>query len=444
MRSGSASVGAGGGEQRPPFGGDRLADALGRGFVHAPLLRAAASRPAPLLGRGQRPVLETRGERPAVGRDRALAGGEDEAALPAVGFLDVVLLGVGGGDLEADAPRRRARPDVEDVGGVVLRRLDVVLVGVGPVQLHLFAVIGDQIGRPAAGDVAALRDEIALRVVAGEEGGEAVVYVGLGVGVLLGPGEPRALPGPGQAQRPLHLGEQVAVEERAYLRRLDVHDPVEAEIEVAAVELEHLAQQGLEPVEILAGRWRGRIFLHVPGSAALGVDGGQWIVNSSRADGQPPSAVRAIALETPSLLFSPARGGVGGPVGERSRRPNGEAGRAVFSPPWVFSPPPGRGEERRRRPRAPCPAMAMSASRRKISKCDRPGGTPLPTSPLKGGGVRAGRGEERRRRPRAPLPGDGDRRRAIAEFPNAITLHPLPTIHYPLPTIHSPPATRAG
>ena len=313
-----------GGEQRPPFGGDRLADALGRGFVHAPLLRAAASRPAPLLGRGQRPVLEPRGERPAVDRDRALAGGEDEAALPAVGFLDVVLLGVGGGDLEADAPRRRALADVEDVGGVVLRRLDVVLVGVGPVQLHLFAVIRDQIGRPAAGDVAALRDEIALRVVAGEEGGEAVVDVGLGVGVLLGPG---------QAQRPLHLGEQVAVEERAYLRRLDVHDPVEAEIEVAAVELEHLPQQGLEPVEILAGRWRGLHFPHVPGSDALGVDGGQWIVNSSRADGQPPSAVRAIALEAPSLLFSPAREGVGGPVGERSRRPNGEAGRAVFSPP---------------------------------------------------------------------------------------------------------------
>ena len=35
--------------------------------------------------------------------------------------------------------------------------------------------------------------------------------------------------------------------------------------------------------------------------------------------------------------------------------------------------------------RAACPAIVTSESRRKISKCDRPGGTPLPTSPLEGG-----------------------------------------------------------
>ena len=67
-------------------------------------------------------------------------------------------------------------------------------------------------------------------------------------------------------------------------------------------------------------------------------------------DAACPGPPRAIALETPSSLFPPGQGGgVRGPIGERSRWPNREPGRAVFSPPpwvfppWVFSPPPFQG-----------------------------------------------------------------------------------------------------
>ena len=168
---------------------------------------------------------------------------------------------------------------------------------------------------------------------------------------------------------------------------------------------------------------------------------------------------RAIALENSSSLLPPGQGEESGsPVRERSRWPNRKADRAVCAPPpWkgggreggcpgtdrtgVSRPPPAprrpalssppwkgaggmtppptrtpardpppdlppeRGEERRRRPRAPCPAIAVSACHRKISIRDRPamlgasrrwrGTSPSPTSPLEGGG------EERKRQPKA-------------------------------------------
>ena len=69
--------------------------------------------------------------------------GQQEAALLAGRFLDVVLLVVGGCDLETDTPPLVA--DGEGVGGVVLSRRDVVLVGVGPVELHLLAVVRDEV-----------------------------------------------------------------------------------------------------------------------------------------------------------------------------------------------------------------------------------------------------------------------------------------------------------
>ena len=47
-----------------------------------------------------------------------------------------------------------------------------------------------------------------------------------------------------------------------------------------------------------------------------------------------PASPRVIALETPSSLLFPEQGEESGsPVRDRSRWPNGEAGRAVFSPP---------------------------------------------------------------------------------------------------------------
>ena len=269
---------------------------MGR-LVDPALLGTAVARPPLLLALRQRPVLEADGELPALDGDGAPAACGHEAALPAVGLLDVVLLVVGRGDLEADAPRRLASAGREGVGGVVLRRLDVVLVRVGPVQLHLLPVVGDEVGGPAAARVAALRDEVALGVVTGEEVGEMVVDVGLGVRVLLHLGEPAVqlddpgrgvevgvvaessgrlavllqlplqlgpLLGAGQVQLRLHLRQQIAVEERGDLGRFQVHDPVQAKVQIAPVELEHLAQQGLQPAELVRGArsrprtvWRG-------------------------------------------------------------------------------------------------------------------------------------------------------------------------------------------
>ena len=54
-------------------------------------------------------------------------------------------------------------------------------------------------------------------------------------------------------QRRLHLRQQVVVKERFDFRRFQVHDPVQPEIEVPSVKLEHLAQNGLQPVEFFYG-----------------------------------------------------------------------------------------------------------------------------------------------------------------------------------------------
>ena len=278
-------------QQRLPVGIEHSKDAAHRRFVDPPLLGAAIARPLLLLAFRQRPVLEPNDQIAVIDLDCALAAGEHETALPAVGLLDVVLFVVRRRDLEPDAPRRVARTDGEHVGGVVLRRLDVVLVRVGPVQLHLLAVVGNQVGRPAAARITALRDEVALGVVPSEEIGEMVVDVGLGVGVLLHlreapvqlddlrrrvpvgidterrrrlPGAPQLLHQTGallvarELQLLLHLRQQVVVEKRHDLGRLQVHDPVQAEVEVAAVELEHFAQQRAQPIELVRGA-RGRL-----------------------------------------------------------------------------------------------------------------------------------------------------------------------------------------
>ena len=272
------------GQRNAPVGRRRGEDPFGRRLVDAALLRSAVPRPALPFAFRQRPVREADDQIVLLDGDGAPAAGEHEAAPPAVRLLDVVLLVVGRRDLEPDAPRTAAGVDGEDIGGVVLRRLDVVLVGVRPVELHFLAVVGEEVGGPATARIAALRDEVAVAVVAGEEVGEVVVDVGLGVRVLLHLGEPPVQlddrgrsgrigieaqlpgclarvfdlllqPGPfrggGQVELRLHLRQQVPVEERRDLGRLQVHDAVQAEVQIAAVETEHLAQQRLQPVELL-------------------------------------------------------------------------------------------------------------------------------------------------------------------------------------------------
>ena len=257
-------------------------DAFRRRLVDAGLLVGAVARKPLLLAVRQRTVLEADDEIVALDGHRRRSG-ENKAALPAGRLLDIVLLVVGARDLEAHAPP--TVPGREDVGSVVLRRLDVVLVGVRPVELHLLTVVGDEIGRPAAARVAALRHEVAFGVIAGEEAGEVAVDVRLGLRVRPGVGDlsaeildtfrffrvgnpqvsergkrgPQLLVQPGPIlgrdplQRVLHLGQQIVVQERGDLPRLQVHDPVQAEVEVPAIELEHLAEEGPQPVELLLG-----------------------------------------------------------------------------------------------------------------------------------------------------------------------------------------------
>jgi hypothetical protein len=101
--------------------------------------------------------------RPVVDAGDGLALDQRKAALLVV-VLAVVLGGVGGGEAEVD---RAAVFQLEAVVGEVLAALGVVLILVGPVQHHLFTRVGDGVGVAL---VAALADEVAVVVVAGEEG----------------------------------------------------------------------------------------------------------------------------------------------------------------------------------------------------------------------------------------------------------------------------------
>ena len=149
-------------------------------LVDSVLLSAAAAGVGSLLAFPQWPVLEANDQFTVVEFDsfRALAIRQQETALLVVRFLDVVLFAVGLRYLEPHTPPPFAGAHGEDIGGVILGGLDVVLILIGPVQLYFLAVIGDEIGRAASARVAALRDEVALGVIAGEEIGEVVVDVG--------------------------------------------------------------------------------------------------------------------------------------------------------------------------------------------------------------------------------------------------------------------------
>ena len=159
----------------------------------------------------------------------------------------------------------------------MLGRLDVVLVCVGPMELHFLAVVGHREGRSLAGRLTggvAARNEIAVVVVPFEKAVEVVVDLALGGGgILCG-----LVPG----TRFLHLGntlwlgcpvfsgglnfllvlgfelglagvvnftegiaddgEQVVFKEACYLLGLGVHDAVEPEVEVGLVQLEKILE----------------------------------------------------------------------------------------------------------------------------------------------------------------------------------------------------------
>ena len=172
----------------------------------------------------------------------------------------------------------------------MLVRLDIVLVVVRPVQIDLFAVVGD--GVSAGARVAALGYEVAVLPVAPEEVVEAVVDVrldgvaragagGVGAGLQIAPSRRGTAKGVVEgavgvyrirAQRfddvvsrrfeRVMGGGLVAHRAARQLRRhgigqplrdepldgvaLVVHNAVDAEIEIGAVELKQLAQQVLK------------------------------------------------------------------------------------------------------------------------------------------------------------------------------------------------------
>ena len=244
----------------------------------APVAVAAA------FGHGQRAVLEGDRDRPSVGVPRCLIDQRHEEPLVA---LHVVLLDVGVLEPEAHCHAVGGGPVVvaEVLGG-----LDVVLVAVRPVQVHLLAVVGD--GVPLIPAVPPPGDEVPVLVVPAEERVQVVVGIGfdslpapaglcrrLGLQVVLAArsaGVPviqvavrvdrvsaevlddylsRSL----QVGHGLRLPGQVAgLKIGGYARGqlidnealdgipLVVHDAIDAEVQVRAVELEQLAQQALE------------------------------------------------------------------------------------------------------------------------------------------------------------------------------------------------------
>jgi len=204
--------------------------------------------------------------------------------------LDVVL---GHGRLDQNEPHAKGPAEGLDREGVVLQRLgglDVVHVACGPVEEDLLAVVGHGVG--LGGPVAAAGDEVAVLVVAGEEVVQVVEDLGLaGLGGLGGLETPALflvcvhktlddLDGAGAVLLPdlaggtegvggnllldllrkgldlalqggplltceggeglVHLTGQLLAQERLYLAALQVQQAVDAEVQVRAVELEHL------------------------------------------------------------------------------------------------------------------------------------------------------------------------------------------------------------
>ena len=96
--------------------------------------------------------------------------------------------------------------------------------------------------------------------------------------------QPGPILGGDPLERVLHLRQQVVVEEGGDLPRLEVHDPVQAEVQITPVKLEHLPEEGPQPIELLLGARGGlrvatrgvgrRRVGHRPGSGRLGKGAG--------------------------------------------------------------------------------------------------------------------------------------------------------------------------
>ena len=167
----------------------------------------------------------------------------------------------------------------------VFAALDVVLVFVGPVQVHLAPVVGHAVGRGAAvvfAGVVALAQKVAVVVIAFKKAVQVVVNLGFGVAAF----QRQFVGGAGLHDRWRRFGvccakafglfdglghfqlgmlhaacafgpksgfnffEQILVQKLGDLLAFGVHDFVEAKVQLGFVELEQLFQQGFEAVAL--------------------------------------------------------------------------------------------------------------------------------------------------------------------------------------------------
>ena len=254
--------------------------------------------PGVLLARlfGIGPVFELDHQRAIVVQYDRLLLVDDEIALGGFGCLDVAVFPFGGvDDAEVHETRGlvvdfqaqfvgfsqgadfRGLPEVNGVVLEVLGGLDVVLIRVGPVQLHFLAVVGHGERRGFPGrfaGVVAPRNEVAVIVVPFEEAVETVVNLTFNSGGVLGGlvafarllhhrhgfgiGSP-VFPGGFDFLLVLGLelglaaivhfakglandGEQVVLEETRHLLGFRVHDAVEPEVKIGLIQLEQLLE----------------------------------------------------------------------------------------------------------------------------------------------------------------------------------------------------------
>ena len=242
---------------------------------------------------------------------------QNEETLVGLGGLDVAVLTLGGlDDAKMDLERRfilgteqdtdlillpqgadlLGLPQIEGKVGKILGALDVILVGVGPVQFHFLAVVRHGKRRGLAGcfpGVIAAGDKVAVVVVALKEAIQVVIHIGLGAGrildciqrgfglfdrlglfrigcaeilgglngLLIG-GLQLGLAGlVGITEGIRHDFQQVGADEVLNFLRLGVHDAVKAEIEVRLVELKQLGKLLQKAAAKLFGRWHGYLLI---------------------------------------------------------------------------------------------------------------------------------------------------------------------------------------
>ena len=267
----------------------------GGGFCDDFVLGVGLAVPGAFCGR-KGAVFEWYGDGLALGvPGRFGSAGHEEPPVA----LDVILLDVGVGQAKVDSHAAGGLPVVV---AEVLVGLDVVLVAVGPVEIDLFAVVGN--GVAVVAPVAALGDEVPFFVVTAEESMEMVVdssFDGVAAAIAIGSLDlsfqvffadgqlvvslckiamvvnsvftqscPDSLRHFFEFGRGLGLlgqrtpsqfggdeGGELFIYELLYRVPLVVHDAVDTEVQVGAVELEQLSKQALELGQVglgIAGR----------------------------------------------------------------------------------------------------------------------------------------------------------------------------------------------